>query len=120
VVGISVRTYERWCSEGGVKEDRRRSAERPAPKNKLTDEEYQSIINIVNMPEFADLPPSQIVPALANRGIYIASESTMYRILRKKNMQQHHRGRSKPPEKSKLPITHIAKAPNQVWSWDIT
>ena len=50
------------------------------------------------MPEFADLPPSQIVPALADRGIYIASESTFYRILRKENMQ-HHRGNSKAPER---------------------
>lgn len=85
----------------------------------MTEEEYQSVLNIVNMPEFADLPPSQIVPALADRGIYIASESTMYRILRKENMQ-HHRGNAKLPEKSKLPTTHIANAPNQVWSWDIT
>ncbi|MBC2582276.1 DDE-type integrase/transposase/recombinase, partial [Clostridium sp. DJ247] len=119
MVGISVRTYERWCSEGSVKKDKRPSAERPTPKNKLTDEEYQSVLNIVNVPEFADLPPSQIVPALADRGIYLASESTMYRILRNENMQ-HHRGKSKQPVKSKLPTTHIATGPNQVWTWDIT
>jgi putative transposase len=94
-------------------------ADRPTPANKLTDEEYQSVLNIVNMPEFADLPPSQVVPALADRGIYIASESTIYRILRNENMQ-HHRGRSKAPEKGNLPTTHIATAPNQVWTWDIT
>lgn len=94
-------------------------ADRPTPANKLTDEEYQSVLNIVNMPEFADLPPSQIVPVLADRGMYIASKSTMYRILRNENMQ-HHRGRSKAPEKETLPTTHIATAPNQVWTWDIT
>lgn len=31
-----------------------------------------------------------------------------------------HRGNSKTPVKSKHPTTHIADAPNQVWSWDIT
>lgn len=71
------------------------------------------------MPEYVDLPPSQIVPALADRGLYIASESTMYRILRNEKMQVH-RGRSKPPEKRKYPKTHVANAPNEVWTWDIT
>lgn len=118
-VGISKRTFERWCEGEEIREDRRKTAKRPSPKNKLSDKEYQSVLNVVKMPEFADLPPSQIVPALADRGIYIASESTFYRILRKENMQ-HHRGRSKPPEKVKIPTTHIATAPNQVWTWDIT
>lgn len=59
------------------------------------------------------------MPALADKGVYVASESTMYRILRAENMQ-HHRGRSKAPTKSKLPTTHIATLPNQVWTWDIT
>jgi len=65
------------------------------------------------------LPPSQVVPALADKGIYIASESTMYRILRIEKMQNH-RGYSKPSEKRRYPQTHVAKAPNQVWTWDIT
>lgn len=61
----------------------------------------------MNNVEFADLPPSQIVPALADRGVYIASESTMYRILRKENMQCH-RGCSKSPEKRNHPTTFVA------------
>ncbi len=65
------------------------------------------------------MPPSQIVPSLADKGIYIASESTMYRILRQENMQ-HHRGKSKRPSRTKKPDTHIATGPNQVWTWDIT
>lgn len=75
--------------------------------------------NILTMPEYADLPPSQIVPAIADRGIYLASESTMYRILRNEKMQRH-RGYSKPPERKKYPQTHVAKTPNEVWTWDIT
>jgi len=71
------------------------------------------------MPEYADLPPSQIVPSLADRGIYIASESTMYRILKCENMQ-HHRGNTKSPKNIKKPTTYISTGPNQVWTWDIT
>lgn len=85
----------------------------------MSKEEYQSVLNILNRPEFADLPPSQIVPVLADRGIYIASESTFYRILRKEKMQNHRRY-TRPPEKVRIPTTHIASGPNQVWTWDIT
>ena len=118
-VGISIRTYERWVLEGEVKEDKRPNAQRPAPKNKLSKEEHAAVLRVVNLPQYADLPPSQIVPHLADRGLYLASESTIYRILREEQMQNH-RGRSKSPEKSKAPTTHIAKSANEVWTWDIT
>ena len=49
-----------------------------------------------NSPRFASLPPSQIVPTLADEGCYLASESTFYRELRKAN-QHHHRGRAHKP-----------------------
>ena len=73
---ISVRTYQRWIVEGGVKSDGRPSAHRPVPKNKLSNEERDHLLDTVNSDEFKSLPPSQIVPALADKGVYIASEST--------------------------------------------
>jgi putative transposase len=39
------------------------------------------------------MPPSQVVPALADEGLYLASESTCYRVLHEAN-QQHERGRA--------------------------
>lgn len=33
---------------------------------------------------------------------------------------QNHRGYTKPPERVRMPTTHIASGPNQVWTWDIT
>jgi putative transposase len=118
-VGISARTYERWYVGGEITVDKRPTAERPEPSNKLTPEEYKSVLNVLSLPEYADLPPSQVVPSLADKGMYIASESTMYRILRAEKLQNH-RGYSKPPERKRYPQTHIAKAPNEVWTWDIT
>ncbi len=117
-LGISRRTLQRWRSDATPLEDQRPMAIRPRPHNKLSEEETKAIIVTVNQPEFQSLPPSQIVPVLADRGVYLASESTFYRILKKHNMQ-HHRGRSKKP--SGKPIsTHCATGPNQVWMWDIT
>ena len=118
VLNISVRTYERWIFGGGIKEDQRPLAIRPEPKNKLSEAERHEVLIVIKKEEFVDLPPSQIVPKLADQSIYIASETTMYRILREEKLQ-HHRGRSKKPE-MKLPESYLATAPNQVWTWDIT
>jgi len=109
---------QRWRSKLSPLEDQRKHAKRPVPINKLSREERQAIIETVNKPEFKSLPPSQIVPRLADQGIYLASESTFYRVLKEKNMQ-HHRGRAKSPC-SKPISTHYATGPNQVWMWDIT
>lgn len=118
VLEISQRTLFRWRSETTPNEDQRPHAIRPEPKNKLSEEEKNQILEIVNRPEFQSLPPSQIVPTLADQGEYIASESTMYRVL-KENSMQHHRGMSKVPVKREI-STHSANGPNQVWMWDIT
>jgi putative transposase len=115
VLGISSRTLNRWRKN---QEDQRPLAERPTPANKLTIEEEKAILEVVNSQEYKSQPPSQIVPSLADQGIYLASESTIYRILKDRHMQ-HHRGRSQAPVKRPL-STHKAQGPNQVWMWDIT
>lgn len=116
--GITLRTLQRWRLDKEGQGDKRPIAKRPIPKNKLTSAEEQQIIEVTNKAEFCSLPPSQIVPALADIGIYIASESSFYSILRAHN-RQHHRGKSSKPIKRPL-STHCATAPNQVWMWDIS
>ena len=64
------------------------------------------------------MPPKQIVPALADEKVYLASESTIYRLLREHNQLEHRS--AKRPARSARPREHRATAPNQVWSWDIT
>jgi len=119
-LGLGARTSQRWKeSEGGIREDRRPFAERPAPGNRLSEQERDLIVATCAAPEFASLPPSQIVPRLADRGTYIASESSMYRVLRERD-QTHRRGRARPATRRKPPTSFEAKAPCQVWSWDIT
>ena len=120
-LGISERTYYRWVKEednAGICEDSRPTANRPEPANKISEDERQAIIAIVNDPEYASMPPCQIVPSLADKGEYIASESTFYRVLREEKMQNH-RGLAKAPHKHSI-STHKADGINQVWTWDIT
>lgn len=117
-IGLTSRTFQRWTSDGELSEDGRPHAKRKDPRNKLSKEEELVIIETCNQPEYRSLPPSQIVPKLADKKIYLASESTIYRVL-KKYTQQHHRGKSKKPVKRVI-STHKATGPNQVWMWDIT
>jgi putative transposase len=118
-VGVSIRTCQRWRQDGEILADKRPGATRPEPISKLTDAEREQILVICNQDEYAKLPPSQIVPKLADKGTYIASESTFYRVLRANN-QLHHRGRDKPKGSVVKPDAHAATGPNEVWSWDIT
>lgn len=119
VAEISIRTVQRWCTNGAVAEDRRPAATRPIPSNKLSESERQSIIDVCNGPEFASSPPSQIVPELADRGEYLGSESSFYRILKGAGLLEH-RGRDKPKGRVKKPTGYTATAANEVWSWDIS
>jgi len=118
-LGIDVCTYQRWTQDGGIKADGRPEAVRPVPANKLTPEERAQVLAIGHEPAYASLPPGQIVPRLADQGQYVASESTFYRILREAD-EQHHRGRSRPPRPAGEPPRHCAKAPCEVWTWDIS
>ena len=115
VLGLDRRTVQRW--KRGPVEDQRRGPRR-SPANKLTDAERRRVLDTMNLPQHRDLPPSQIVPRLADQGTYLASESSMYRILHE-NDQAKERGRAK-PRTLRRPEPHVATAPNQVWSWDIT
>ena len=80
--GINRRTYQRWTPDvEGVKADGRPTAERPEPRHKLTEEERAKILAVTNSKEFKSLPPSQIVPALADQGRYLALPFTHIRQL---------------------------------------
>lgn len=116
---ISDRTLRRWIQDGQVHPDQRPLAARPEPANKLSEAERATVLEVCNSKEFSSLPPSQIVPKLADQGRYLASESSFYRILRA-DWLQHHRGRAKPPVRRKPPTSYKASAPCEVWTWDIT
>lgn len=119
MVQITIRTLQRWFCDESIACDKRPTAKRTAPTSQLTQTERQQIIDVCNEKEFASLPPSQIVPVLADRGVYLASESTFYRVLKAAG-QLHHRGKDKPRKGVSKPISHTATAPNIVWSWDIS
>ena len=113
LLNLSVRTVIRWEQESNSA-DKRKTSTRSAPGNKLTQEEREKILRIVNNKRYCDLPACKIVPLLADAGIYIASESSFYRVLRAEK-QLGHRQLSKLPKQYK-PKECIAMKANQVWS----
>ncbi|MBD1577993.1 IS3 family transposase [Vibrio sp. S11_S32] len=116
---IDLRTYRRWYQGGAVQEDQRPLVARPEPANKLTEKERSAILDVCNAPEYATLPPTQIVPTLLDKGVYLGSESTFYRTLRQAG-QVEHRGRQRARKKVARPSSYTATAPKQVLTWDIT
>jgi putative transposase len=109
-----MKTLERW-KENPLDQ---RNGPISAPANKLTAEERKKVIAYATSSEFMNKTPWEIVPSLADKGIYIACEATFYRILKQEKMLAH-RGRSAPRTHTPPPPL-VAIKPNQVWSWDIT
>jgi len=117
-VGISVRTWQRWVDGENVLADARPDAVRAAPVNRLSEAERRAVLEVCMQPRFADMPPTQIVPALADENRYLASESTFYRLLHAHGAQ-HHRGRQRRRDR-RPPAQHVARQPNEIWCWDVT
>ena len=116
IIGITTRTLQYWRISGVTD---KRQAVTKEPANRLSEQEREKILAVCNSEEFRNHPPKQIVPTLADRGCFLASESSFYRILRQAD-QLHHGGRSAKPTAKERPEPYVAKGPNQVWSWDIT
>ena len=116
IMGITPRSLQNWRNTG--LEDQRQIVKKE-PANKLSEQEREHVLAVCNSEEFKDQSPKQIVPALADKGLYIASESSFYRILQNVG-QLEHRGRSSAPGTIVKPDPYVADGPNQVWSWDIT
>lgn len=116
IIGITPRSLQNWRI-AGLEDQRQIVTKKPA--NKLSEQERGYILTVCNSEEFKDQSPKQIVPALADKGLYIASESSFYRILQDEG-QLVHRGRASAPGTIVKPEPYVADGPNQVWSWDIT
>ncbi len=91
---------------------------RPAPPNKLTDEEVDAVLAVLRSERFADCSPAQVYFSLLDEGVYLASESSYYRILRSQGEVRERRRQATHPAKVKPEL--VADRPLVVWSWDIT
>jgi putative transposase len=76
------------------------------------------VVETLNCERFCDRAPAQVWATLLDEGIYLASISTMYRLLRARAQVRERRAQARRPAVVKPEL--VAGAPNEVWSWDIT
>jgi putative transposase len=91
----------------------------PAPQPRaLTEVERKEVHRLLNSDEHVDEAPATVYAKLLDQGLYVASVSTMYRVLRAHDEVRERRRQATHPAAKKPEL--IATAPKQVWSWDIT
>jgi putative transposase len=93
-------------------------APRCSPANKLSDAEFDELLDLLNSPDFVDLAPAQVWAILLDAGTYLASISTMYRVLRTESEVRERRRQATHPPRVRPEL--VARRPNEVWSWDIS
>jgi putative transposase len=91
---------------------------RPAPPNKLSGPEIDEILDVLRSPRFVDLSPAQVFHILLDEGVYLASISSFYRLLRANGEVRERRRQATHPPRVRPEL--VARRPLVVWSWDIT
>jgi len=110
--------YRRHCSSP--------APERPAPiphrdrpqPRALSSDEQQAILDVLHSDRFVDMSATEVWARLLDEGVYLGSQSTFYRLLRRAGEVRERRAQATHPAKVKPEL--VAHAPNQVYSWDIT
>ncbi|MFD3736255.1 IS3 family transposase [Streptomyces sp. NPDC058632] len=115
-LGVSRATYYRHHRRSPA--PARPRQERRRHPRALTPEEEIRVLDVLHSPEFADMAPAEIYAILLDRGVYLCSESTMYRLLRRHGEVRERRRQAVHPPRTVPEL--LAEGPNQVWSWDIT
>jgi putative transposase len=92
-------------------------ARRPQPRA-LAQPERDTVRALLNSPDFVDKAPATVYHELLDEGVYLASVSTMYRILRAHGEVHERRRQATHPARVKPEL--VATTPNACWSWDIT
>ena len=112
-VGIARATFYRHCAARPAKTHKRK-----VPRQALTPQERQEVLDVLHEPRFVDLAPNEVFAQLLDEDKYLCSPRTMYRLLEQNQEVRERRRQRKIVPYSKPEL--LATGPNQVWSWDIT
>ena len=91
---------------------------RPTPRTALAPTERAAILDALHSERFIDASPATVWATLLDDGVYHASWSTFYRVLRAAREVRERRAQATHPPRQKPEL--LATGPNQVWPWDIT
>ncbi len=113
LTGVSRATAHR-AKTGPVRPDRSRSV----PANRLCLAERAAVLAVLHSEEFVDVAPLQVYATLLDRGQYLCSVSTMYRVLAAHDEVKERRRLARHPARAVPEL--VATGPGQVYTWDIT
>jgi len=106
-------------SRAQVYPDQRRNRRRGTGQSRaLSHTEREQALATLHSERFCDQPPRQVYAALLSEGEIIASPSTLYRLLRAQGENRERRAQ-RPAQHHAVPRL-VARAPHEVWTWDIT
>lgn len=91
---------------------------KPCSPRALSPQEQATVLDLLNSERFQDQPPRQVYATLLDEGIYVCHWRGMYRILAQNQQLSERRNQLVHPALAKPEL--VARAPKQVWSWDIT
>jgi putative transposase len=97
--------------------ERPKRERKPQPRA-LTPAERADVRGVLNSEEHVDKAPATVYHELLDAGVYLASVSTMYRILREHGEVGERRRQATHPARVKPEL--VAPRANVCWSWDIT
>jgi transposase InsO family protein len=97
-----------------------RTAPQPVtpPASALTTVERAQVLAVLDSARFVDKAPEQVWAILLDEGVYLASVSTMYRVLRAEGQVRERRAQARHPPRKHPQL--LATGPNEIWCWDIT
>ncbi|MCC5815784.1 MAG: IS3 family transposase [Leptospira sp.] len=116
ILEVSCKTLNRWKKDSEGFDERVNN--RFSKSNRLTKEEISDVLRLITSSDYRDKTPMEIVALESEKGRYIASERSIYRIMKRFGLLTH-RSKSKAPMRQK-PSEFIATGSNQVWTWDIS
>ena len=80
--------------------------------------ERTTVLDALHSDRFVNDSPAQVYATLLDEGTYLASQSTMYRLLAANGEVRERRDQLRRPNYTKPEL--LATKPNELWSWDIT
>jgi len=100
------------------RDDAPSTAPRPRPARAMSEEERDGVLTVLTSEENTDLSVRQLFAKLLDQGFYWCSPSSMYRLLRERDMVHERRNQLVHPAYQRPEL--LATGPNELWSWDIT
>jgi putative transposase len=90
------------------------------PLHRVLPEEIDRIVAMAKSQEYVDLSHRILAVTACDKGLFQASFSTVYRVLKERNMMTARGPGGAHNGNSKAPIRKDLSGPNQRWCWDIS